>query len=130
MKKICAALLLIAGLLSLFGCGEEPEAQTVPKDTGAPAVTTVEATVPADGNPADVTCKGSYTGQGNGTAVVARIGDAELTNGVLSAYYWAEAAAYRAAQCVKLEKYRRGVTDPAQAARLDALIRTLKEERN
>lgn len=41
-----------------------------------------------------------------------------------------EAAAYRAAQCVKLEKYRRGVTDPAQAARLDALIRTLKEERN
>ena len=95
MKKICAALLLIAGLLSLFGCGEEPEAQTVPEDTGDPAVTTVEATVPADGNPADVTCKGSYTGQGNGTAVVARIGDAELTNGVLSAYYWAEAAAYR-----------------------------------
>ena len=59
MKKICAALLLIAGLLSLFGCGEEPEAQTVPEDTGAPAVTTVEATVPADGKPADVTCKGS-----------------------------------------------------------------------
>ena len=36
-----------------------------------------------------------------------------------------EAAAYRNAQRAKLEKYRRGVQDPAAAARIDALLQRL-----
>ena len=51
------------------------------------------ATVPADGNPDDVTCKGTYTVTDEEAAaaadvVVATMGDAELTNGELQIYYW------------------------------------------
>lgn len=54
---------------------------------------TTEATVPADGNPDDVTCKGTYTVSDDEMiaardTVVATFGDAELTNGELQVYYW------------------------------------------
>ena len=49
-------------------------------------------TVPADGNPDDATCKGSYTlAEGaafNGDAVVATMGEHKLTNAELQVYYW------------------------------------------
>ena len=57
--------------------------------------TVVEATVPADGNPDDETCKGTYTASdeevaANMATVVATAGDYELTNGQLQVYYWLE----------------------------------------
>lgn len=57
------------------------------------AAETTEATIPADGNPDDVTCKGSYTVSdeevkaANGEAV-ATAGDSTLTNGQLQILYW------------------------------------------
>lgn len=104
MKKNVLPGLLAAGVLAMLltGCGNikaylpnhtEP-VSTATRPVPAPtAPTTVSATVPPDGSPNDVTCKGSYTGQPDSTAA-ARIGDSVLTNEQLSAYYWAEVAQY------------------------------------
>lgn len=73
------------------GCGKKAPIQSTAESATEPVV---PATTPADGNPHDVTCKGSYTGQPDSTAVAARIGDKVLTNDVLSAYYWAEVSQY------------------------------------
>lgn len=87
MKRILAALL---ALLLLCGCAKgTPDGQTLADET-----TSQETSVP-DGNPDDATCKGSYTCAGDSTAVIARVGDAELTNGELAVWYWAQAAQYR-----------------------------------
>ena len=90
MKRICAVLL--AALL-LSGCGKIGRAPSV--ETTVPAETEPAWTVPPDGNPKDVTCKGSYTGQGNDQTVIAEVGERALTNGQLAAWYWAAAAQYR-----------------------------------
>ena len=90
MKRICAALLVV---LLLCGCGKP--ANTPIESTTAPTETEPVWTTAPDGNPEDVTCKGSYTGQGNDSAVVARVGERTLTNGQLAAWYWAAAAQYR-----------------------------------
>lgn len=60
---------------------------------------TVPATVPADGNPDDVTCKGTYTVTDEqaiaaANTVVATMGGKELTNGQLQVYYWEEVYAF------------------------------------
>lgn len=52
-------------------------------------------TVPADGNPDDVTCKGSYTAEDEAVVsarekIVATAGEYELTLGQLQVYYWME----------------------------------------
>lgn len=65
----------------------------VPADAIVEAV--VESTVPADGNPADETAKGTYTASDEEVlaardTVVARIGDYTLTNGQLQVAYWME----------------------------------------
>ena len=93
-------ILLLAGLLC--SCGQTPEGETTsPESTAAVSVPeTVAATIPADGNPDDITCKGSYTGDAAEEAqqaVVATVGGLELTNGQLQAYYWMEVAAWQAA---------------------------------
>ncbi len=96
MKKSHIRMLLSAGLvtLALCGCGKQPPApETV--ETTLPVQTEPAPTIPADGNPNDVTCKGSYTGTPDTQAVAARVGEAELTNAELQTYYWAEVAAYR-----------------------------------
>lgn len=96
--RTMAAITLLA--LILCGCGKNsgkkptPEQQPQAAEVIATVEPTIAATVPADGNPNDVTCKGSYTGDPN-QQTAAKIGDAVLTNEQLSAYYWAEAAAYR-----------------------------------
>ena len=82
-------LLILAVTLVLCGCEEAPAEQTETTQE-----TVAEVWIPADGNPGDVTCKGSYTGTANDT-VVAVSGNARLTNRELSAWYWAEAAQYR-----------------------------------
>lgn len=97
MRKRLTGLLL-AIVLILCGCGEKKAVNPLLDAEGVPdAVTeeTVSATVPADGNPDDVTCKGSYTAEADKDAIVAVSGMAELTNEQLSVWYWAEVAQYR-----------------------------------
>ena len=88
---LCAALLLT-------GCGKEDTNVTVATEATVPA-----PTVPADGNPNDVTAKGTYTVSDQEIVaardtVVAELGDGstKLTNGQLQIYYWLEVAAHRA----------------------------------
>lgn len=105
-RSVFAVLLAVLLIGTLSGCGEDPILEetaavgTAAAETAAAETEeTVPATVPADGNPGDVTCKGSYTsGEINGDTVIATIGDAVLTNGQLQVYYWMEAAAYQQAQ--------------------------------
>lgn len=95
MKRILAFLLAAALMLGLLTGCQEQETEA-PSTAPSEAVETLPAaTVPADGDPNDVTCKGSYSGSADTMKVVARAGDGELTNGLLQVFYWAEAAAYR-----------------------------------
>lgn len=90
MKRMLAAVLAV-----LLLCGCAPAGS----NGGSVAETTTAqagATVPADGNPEDVTCKGTYTREGDTAAVIARIGDTKLTNEALAVWYWAAAAQYQA----------------------------------
>ena len=102
MKKRLAALLLAVPVaLTLFGCGKKPDQRptALVEDTAAAETTlpeeTVPATIPADGNPEDVTCKGSYTREGDPEGIVAMVDGSILTNERLQIYYWAEVAQYR-----------------------------------
>ena len=94
-----AAIAVVAALVLGGKGGTTPAETTVPTvPTTAPAAsgeateTTPPMTVPADGNPDDATCKGSYTlAEGatfNGDAVVATMGEHKLTNAELQVYYW------------------------------------------
>ena len=63
------------------------------EDTTKPTTQTTEPplTIPADGNPDDVTCKGSYTVTEDklaGSMAVATMGNHKLTNGQLQVFYW------------------------------------------
>ena len=94
-----AFLLTVALLLS--GCGrvEEPLAELMELFDGTAATEeteeTVPVTIPPDGNPSDVTCKGSYTGNEGENQTVAMSGVVELTNEQLQVWYWAEVAQFR-----------------------------------
>lgn len=90
MKKRWIFLTLIIALL-LCGC-EKNETDITP--TEITLEPTVPVTVPADGDPGDVTCKGSYTGTAADN-VVATVGSLTLTNGELQVWYWAEVSQYR-----------------------------------
>lgn len=89
------ALLLVCALLA--GCQQPPQPTapetTLPPETTVP-VETVAYTTPPDGSEADVTCKGSYTVDSGADTVVATLGETELTNGVLRAFYWLEVTRY------------------------------------
>ena len=82
---------IVMGLNGGFTSGDETTGAA--EDLQASTGETVEATIPADGNPDDVTCKGTYTvsddeAKAANAAVVATMGDSELTNGLLQIYYW------------------------------------------
>lgn len=93
-----AVLLAVLVALVVYGVkGNQKPEETVPATETTVAATeapeTTPATIPADGNPDDVTCKGSYTvtdeeALANRDAVVASVDGKELTNGVLQVYYW------------------------------------------
>lgn len=91
-------LLPLAMALLLVGCGKDKGEPNLPSQEQIAVEMTTEATVPVtvpdDGNPDDVTCKGTYTGNAD-SKMVAAAGIAELTNEQLSAWYWAEVAQYR-----------------------------------
>ena len=77
---------------------------TEPTETTAPAPTETEpepSNILPDGNPGDVTCKGTYSASNlevlsNAHNVVATIGEAQLTNVQLQIYYWMAVNTYRA----------------------------------
>ena len=87
-----AAIAVVVALI-LGGKGGNDPAETTAPTVPAATNPAVAMTVPADGNPDDVTCKGSYTVSDEelvklGDKVVAAMGDAELTNTELQVYYW------------------------------------------
>ena len=112
---VAAVVILLAALTALVLMGikgrNQPE---VPADATVEATqATVPATIPADGNPDDVTCKGSYTAsdadaQNAGDAVVATMGEYTLTNRQLQIYYWREISqqAYQLAMYGYLDPYQ------------------------
>ncbi|MBQ8834258.1 MAG: peptidylprolyl isomerase [Oscillospiraceae bacterium] len=88
---------LLAGGLS----GEKKLLSSTEDPTLGTAATTepVAATVPADGNPDDATCKGTYTAADADVlaardTVVATVGDYTLTNGQLQVFYWMEVQSF------------------------------------
>ena len=93
MKKKMMIFLLAAALI-LCGCQKEKTEEIVEATETMQVEETVPATIPADGNPNDVTCKGSYTGT-DAASVAAVSGTATLTNEELSVWYWAKAAQYQ-----------------------------------
>lgn len=88
MKCVIPACLLIALLLS--GCS------TAPTQTTTATEPITEPTAPPDGDPGNITCKGSYYGdvQAQADEIVATWGDRVLTNGQLQIYYNMEVAEY------------------------------------
>lgn len=93
---VTALIVLIAVLIALvFGGRSKPVSE--PEETEAPVVMeeTAPPTIPADGNPEDVTCKGSYTAADEEViaardVVVAAAGEEKLTLSQLQVYYWME----------------------------------------
>ena len=87
-----AAIAVVIALILGGKEGKEPAETTAPVASTAPGET-VPMTIPADGNPEDVTCKGSYSADAEQLAaeadkVVATMGDSTLTNAELQVYYW------------------------------------------
>lgn len=114
---ILAAAVMAAALLA--GCQDGQEMPSLPTEaapisTEASTVPPTETqvveteptepppTCPPDGNPDDVTCKGSYTKAGSELMdgcndVVATVGEKKLTNALLQIYYQAAVGAYQKA---------------------------------
>jgi len=91
---IGAVVVLAAVLIALIVSGGNQKKDEEPA-VAPTAADVVEATIPADGNPDDVTCKGSYSVSDEealalGDTVVATIGEHQLTNDKLQVYYWME----------------------------------------
>ena len=91
---IGAVVVLAAVLIALILSSNQKKAEDAAVETVATEAV-VEATIPADGNPEDVTCKGSYSVSDEeikaaADTVVATIGEHTLTNSQLQVYYWME----------------------------------------
>lgn len=109
---VALLLVLIAALVALVysGIHKDSSENTTPtsdsleitqpspqEDETQQTEETTPPTIPADGNPDDVTCKGSYTAAdddviANTRSIVATMenGGATLDNGLLQVYYWME----------------------------------------
>lgn len=92
-----AAVVLLAAILAVLvmnGKKQDTPAETLPAgETAQAQEETQPATIPADGNPDDVTCKGTYTVSdeqaiADRDQVVATSGSHQLTNGQLQVHYW------------------------------------------
>ena len=105
---VVAGVVVLALLVALVVSGLDGNAFKDTEETAAPTSGTAETqpteaategTVPPDGNPEDVTCKGSYSVtaeelDASRDTVVAVIGDEELTIGELQIYYWESVYAF------------------------------------
>lgn len=100
---IVAGVVVLAILVALVISGIDASTPKPLDSTEAPTeptaaeetVEVTEGTIPPDGNPDDVTCKGTYTVLdedviASSAAVVATMDGVELTVGQLQIYYWAE----------------------------------------
>lgn len=95
---IGAVVVLTAVVIGLILSGMGISFSQGTQETTAPAessATETPATIPADGNPDDVSAKGSYTVSDEEAiaamdTVVATAGEAELTNGQLQIFYWTQ----------------------------------------
>ena len=91
---VAAVILLVAIVAVLVMNGKKKDAQANPSEEATQAAAdATEGTIPADGNPDDVTCKGSYTAsdeevKADADTVVATAGENTLTNGQLQVHYW------------------------------------------
>lgn len=92
---VAAVVVLIAIVVALVSGGkvQEPAQETPTEETVETTGEEAQPTIPADGNPDDETCKGTYTvtdeaAQADADKVVAKIGDHTLTNGQLRVFYW------------------------------------------
>ena len=99
---VIAGVVVLARLVAMVVSGLDGNAFKGTEETLAPTEANVETeaaepategTIPPDGNPEDVTCKGSYSVEteelnASRDTVVAVIGDEELTIGELQIYYW------------------------------------------
>ena len=88
-----AAVILLAAIVAVLVMNGKKQDNSLSAGETTAATETTEATVPADGNPEDVTCKGSYTGSDEAVkaaadTVVATAGDHTLTVGQLQVHYW------------------------------------------
>ena len=100
VAAVVAVIALAAGvMLGLNNTAQAQETETALVETTQPETTepteTVPPTIPADGNPDDVSCKGTYTAEDEAVIairdkVVATAGDFELTLSQLQVYYWME----------------------------------------
>lgn len=100
LVAVIAAVVVLTALvvaLILNGMGftfsKPVETQPIETELASESLETVPATIPADGNPDDATCKGTYTVADEEldqymSQVVATCGDAQLTNAQLQVYYW------------------------------------------
>ena len=85
-KFFCRLLCLVLAVMILGGCASVPAEET--EETTAPTETVDPGpTAPPDGDPTNVTAKGSYYGTVEGTAGVATVGEATLTGEMLQLYY-------------------------------------------
>ena len=98
---VAAVVVVLAVLVALIVGGMKKELPVeTPTEVPTEVVETAPpATIPADGNPDDVTCKGSYTVTNEdavaaANTVVATMGDKELTNAQLQVFYWEEVYAF------------------------------------
>ena len=105
---VLALVLIVAAIVVMVvgGTGETP----VEDDT-------IVATTPADGNPDDVTCKGTYTVADDkaiaaADAVVATLGDVEMTNADLQIYYWMQVISFLNENSYYLSYYGLDYTQP------------------
>ncbi len=104
MALVIGAIVVVAAVIVALLMGGSKPAEA-PAETNGPALeeTVPVPTIPADGNPADETCKGTYTVTddeviANADTVVATIGDHKLTNSQLQAFYWMQVQSFLSSQ--------------------------------
>lgn len=95
---VASVIVLAAALIAIVVTGLGGGEGAVPAETAA-VEETVEATIPADGNPEDETAKGSYTASDEAVlaaadTVVATMGEHTLTNSQLQMFYWMEVQSF------------------------------------
>lgn len=131
MKLKYFAVLALCMALLFTGCGKE-DIHDVSAAVPATEATVPAPTVPADGNPNDVTAKGTYSVSDEEIltardAVVAELtnGSSKLTNSQLQIYYWLEVAAHRASDCPDQPDYTQSLD--TQPCPLDSSVNSWQQ---